>query len=445
MNKQFLPYLIALFFSILLTNTANSSSLDVISEYEGVKEYRLQNGMQILLKPSSTTEQVIVNLVYRHGSKHDPAGKEQINHIFEHYQLLNSEKKYRALKKVDASLRYIAKGLTTADFSYYRSKLNHQEHLLSVLDWESQRLATFQDDAELLAKAIEEVNQEAAEDKKNSSLVAFKSVLSEAMQNSVYQHAFDDKEHSTQSISLQDLRALWQRHYQPRYATLVIIGNFDLDQVRQTIADKFARLENREDSAIANSMQSQLQDLRKQRSGSAALPNTSSELWFSYQAPALTDHAYAYAELLCAMFEPKYAESRWQRSLKLSRLSLNSQCYIFPLQSQSVISFKLKPLNQASLVKLSKFFDQFEKKFASGINQADLHEAKAYKRDYYAELEKDPLRFAEALAPFIAANDWKKFYQLRDQLAASTLADTITNIRPWLNQSGRKLHYSPSQ
>lgn len=46
-----------------------------ITTVEGIKEYRLKNGLQVLLLPDQSQSNMIVNIVYLVGSKHEGYGE----------------------------------------------------------------------------------------------------------------------------------------------------------------------------------------------------------------------------------------------------------------------------------------------------------------------------------------------------------------------------------
>src|SRR5881398_2608995 len=56
----------------------------LVTSVEGVKEYRLNNGLQILLIPDAAINNVIVNVVYHVGSRNEGYGETGMAHLLEH-------------------------------------------------------------------------------------------------------------------------------------------------------------------------------------------------------------------------------------------------------------------------------------------------------------------------------------------------------------------------
>ena len=55
-----------------------------VRSIEGVTEYRLANGLQILLYPDQSSSTVNVNVTYKVGSRHESYGETGMAHMLEH-------------------------------------------------------------------------------------------------------------------------------------------------------------------------------------------------------------------------------------------------------------------------------------------------------------------------------------------------------------------------
>jgi zinc protease len=51
---------------------------------EGVTEYRLANGLQVLLYPDQSSSTVTINVTYKVGSRHESYGETGMAHLLEH-------------------------------------------------------------------------------------------------------------------------------------------------------------------------------------------------------------------------------------------------------------------------------------------------------------------------------------------------------------------------
>src|SRR5215472_13621341 len=55
-----------------------------ITSVEGITEYRLDNGLDVLLFPDNSKPTVTVNVTYMVGSRHEGAGETGMAHLLEH-------------------------------------------------------------------------------------------------------------------------------------------------------------------------------------------------------------------------------------------------------------------------------------------------------------------------------------------------------------------------
>ncbi|MEY2839111.1 MAG: hypothetical protein RJB60_1410, partial [Pseudomonadota bacterium] len=63
---------------------ASATSLQAITSVEGISEYRLPNGLQVLLIPDDSKPTTTVNVTYRVGSCHENYGETGMAHLLEH-------------------------------------------------------------------------------------------------------------------------------------------------------------------------------------------------------------------------------------------------------------------------------------------------------------------------------------------------------------------------
>ena len=67
-----------------------------VTSVEGVKEYALSNGLQILLIPDAAQTNVVVNVVYHVGSRQEGYGETGMAHLLEHMMFKPSRKRIMA-------------------------------------------------------------------------------------------------------------------------------------------------------------------------------------------------------------------------------------------------------------------------------------------------------------------------------------------------------------
>src|SRR5690625_3411174 len=112
----------------------------LITTVEGIKEYHLPNGLQILLIPDVSQSNVIVNIVYKVGSRHEGYGEKGMAHLLEH-MLFKSTKNIDDIKKVLTEKGGIANGTTFFDrTNYYEIFPSSDENLRWSIEMEADRM-----------------------------------------------------------------------------------------------------------------------------------------------------------------------------------------------------------------------------------------------------------------------------------------------------------------
>ena len=94
-----------LFFSAALFGQQSPVPLPAGVQYvttvEGISEYRLQNGLRVLLFPDPTKTNITVNLTYLVGSRHEDYGETGMAHLLEHLMFMGSKNHANIKKELD--------------------------------------------------------------------------------------------------------------------------------------------------------------------------------------------------------------------------------------------------------------------------------------------------------------------------------------------------------
>src|SRR5258706_9924790 len=81
-----------LIFVVLLTVLSFAQAPQKITAVEGITEYRLPNGLTVLLFPDQTKATITVNITYKVGSRHENYGETGMAHLLEHLMFKGSPK-----------------------------------------------------------------------------------------------------------------------------------------------------------------------------------------------------------------------------------------------------------------------------------------------------------------------------------------------------------------
>jgi len=81
-KKLLSVFILAVFVTSSATAVAKlPRGVEKLNSIEGITEYRLKNGLQVLLFPDPSQETITVNMTYRVGSKHENYGETGMAHL----------------------------------------------------------------------------------------------------------------------------------------------------------------------------------------------------------------------------------------------------------------------------------------------------------------------------------------------------------------------------
>src|SRR4051794_24374434 len=131
-----------------------------VTSVEGITEYRLGNGLKVLLYPDSSKATVTVNATYFVGSRHEGYGESGMAHLLEHMLFKGTEARpdiWGDLKNHGADFN----GSTWTDrTNYYETLQSTDENLRFAIEMEADRMVHSKVLAEDLAKEFSVVRNE---------------------------------------------------------------------------------------------------------------------------------------------------------------------------------------------------------------------------------------------------------------------------------------------
>jgi zinc protease len=112
-----------------------------ITSVEGITEYHLDNGLQVLLFPDNSKPTVTVNVTYLVGSRHEGYGETGMAHLLEHMMFKGTSGKHKEVM-VELSA-HGAQFNGTTDFdrtNYFETLTSSEDNLRWALDMEADRM-----------------------------------------------------------------------------------------------------------------------------------------------------------------------------------------------------------------------------------------------------------------------------------------------------------------
>lgn len=232
-----------LFVSALVT-TLLCGGLNVRAQNEiKFKEFKLDNGLNVIMHQDKTTPIVAVSVLYHVGSKNEDPERTGFAHFFEHLLFEGSENIGRGefMKKIQ-SIGGTLNAYTSNDQTYYYEVVP-SNYLETALYMESERMLHAKIDTVGVNTQREVVKEERRQRYENQP---YGTILPEVLKRSYHVHPYQwppigSMEHLN-SARLNQFMDFYKTFYVPNNAVLTIAGDIDYDQAEKWIRTYFAEI-----------------------------------------------------------------------------------------------------------------------------------------------------------------------------------------------------------
>jgi zinc protease len=229
---------------------APAASIERVTSVEGITEYRLDNGLQVLLFPDPSAATVTVNMTYLVGSVDEGQGETGMAHLLEHMLFLGTPRypdPDRELRDRGASFN----GTTSWERTNYFETLEATtENLDWALEFEADRMLNANVSQEDLDREMTVVRNEFERGENSPINVLYDRVLSTAYLWHGYGNSPIGSRSDIENVPIERLRAFYERHYQPDNAVLVVAGGIDEEETLELIAKHFGSIPRPERTLI---------------------------------------------------------------------------------------------------------------------------------------------------------------------------------------------------
>ncbi|MFO1303269.1 MAG: pitrilysin family protein [Burkholderiales bacterium] len=209
---------------------------------EGVTEYRLANGLTVLLFPDASQAKTTVNVTYRVGSAYENYGETGMAHLLEHLVFKGTPSRGNIMQEL-ARRGMSYNGSTGFDRTNYFESFNASDDNLDwALSMEADRMVNSYIRRSDLDTEMTVVRNEYENGENNPSLVLFGRMLSSAYQWHNYGHLPIGARSDIENVDIGRLQAFYKMYYQPDNAVLVIAGKFDPEKTLDLVAKYFGSI-----------------------------------------------------------------------------------------------------------------------------------------------------------------------------------------------------------
>src|ERR1700735_5904311 len=213
-----------------------------VRSIEGVTEYRLANGLQVLLYPDQSSSTVTINVTYKVGSRHESYGESEMAHLLEHMNFKGTPTHPKIMDEL--SSRGANANATTAydRTNYFETLPATPGNLEWALGFEADRMTHSLIAKKDLDTEMTVVRNEFEMGENNPAHVLSERVLETAYLWHNYGHPTIGARADIEGVPIERLQKFYHTYYQPDNAALIVTGKFDQQATLKYIEKVFGAI-----------------------------------------------------------------------------------------------------------------------------------------------------------------------------------------------------------
>jgi zinc protease len=417
------------------TSGSPAAAPEFVTSVEGVKEYRLANGLQVLLVPDPAQTNVIVNVVYHVGSRHEGYGETGMAHLLEH-MMFRPSKKFASIKQTIGNKGAFANGTTFYDRTDYFEILPASDsNLVWALDMESDRMVNSLMKNEDLQKEFTVVRNEFEAGENEPDRILQERVLSTMYLWHNYGKSTIGSKEDIERVPINSLAAFYRKYYQPDNATLIVGGKFDEKKTLGLIASYFGKIPRPTRVIMLPYTVEPPQDgeryVELRRNGDIPY------IAMGFHTPAYSDKDYVANDAVIEILTNDPA-GYFYKQLVETKLATKEYGWSLTSYDPGFTYFGLSVPKDKSLDSAkTAFLAAADALSTLTITQEDLDRAKNALKKQVSDMQNNTVNFSIGLAEIIGAGDWRLFYIYRDRVDQLTLADVQACLKKYYHSSNR--------
>jgi zinc protease len=413
------------------------SRLTKVTSVEGITEYRLDNGLRVLIFPDQSKPTVLVNITYLVGSRLEGYGETGMAHLLEHMLFKGTPSRpdiWKLLQDHGANFN----GTTWWDRTNYFEELPaSNENLDFALALEADRMVASKIAAEDLAKEFSVVRNEFEKTENQPDIVLEDKVMATAYQWHNYGKSTIGSRSDIERVPVENLRTFYKRFYQPDNAILIVAGKFDEKRAIDLTSKYFGALPRPARQLAQTWTVEPVQDGERQvtvrRSGDVPIVE------LAYHGVAGADPDKVAEDAIVDILTNK-PSGRLYKALVEKGLASEVSGTAYPMAEPGVIIFSAKAGKGGSDKKIREAMTSVIESF--GSSPITKNEIERWRASFFREFDlilTETAKTGVVLSEFAAMGDWRLLFLMRDRVKTTSAEDIARVAKSFLKPSNRTL------
>ncbi|MBN2574514.1 MAG: insulinase family protein [Deltaproteobacteria bacterium] len=416
---------------------ATTPKLVKVTSVEGITEYRLHNGLRVLIFPDQSKPTVLVNITYLVGSRLEGYGETGMAHLLEHMLFKGTPSRpdiWKLLQDHGAHFN----GTTWWDrTNYFEEMPASDENLEFALALEADRMVNSKIAAEDLAKEFQVVRNEFEKVENSPDIVLEDKMLATAYQWHNYGKSTIGSRSDIERVPIENLRAFYKRYYQPDNAILIVAGKFDEKRALELVGKYFGAIARPTRKLAPTWTVEPVQDGERQvtvrRAGDVAIVS------LVYHGVAGADPDKVAEDAIVDILTNK-PSGRLYKALVDKGIASEVNGVAYPMAEPGVMVFSAKVAKEGSAKEVRNVMIGIVESL--GESEIAKEEIERWRAGFFRDFDLTMSETAKAgvvLSEFAAMGDWRLLFLTRDRVRKTTANDVARVARAYLKPSNRTL------
>ncbi len=426
-------YLLLCLLSMSLPCMTQAQTL--VTSVEGISEYRLDNGLKVLLFPDASKQTITVNVTYLVGSRHESYGETGMAHLLEHL-LFKGTPKHPNIPAELTAHGARPNGTTWYDrTNYFETFAATEDNLRWALDLEADRMVNSFVAQKDLDTEMTVVRNEFESGENDPGSILEERIMSTAFLWHNYGNSTIGARTDLENVPIERLQAFYKTYYQPDNAILLVAGKFDQAKTLALIKEHFAGIQKPTRALPSLYTLDPTQDGEREvtlrRTGDVQLVGT------AYHVPSGAHPDFAALDILSEVLgdEPS---GRLYKALVESKQAANIYSYAYQLHDPGV-ALMFAEVRQGDSLSTARdtLIKTIEGLATHPPTQEEVERARATLLKQIELNLNDSASIGRTLSEWMGMGDWRLYFLHRDRLRMVTLADVQRAAAAYFKPSNR--------
>lgn len=441
-RRLFIAFLALTLFSAALVSAQTGSApalpkgIEKVTSVEGITEYRLGNGLKVLLFPDPSKETITVNATYLVGSRHEGYGETGMAHLLEHLVFKGSPRHLNIPKELtDHGAR--PNGSTWFDrTNYFETFRATGENLEWALDLESDRMVNSFIARKDLDSEMTVVRNEFEMGENNPLEVLMDKTLSASYEWHNYGKSTIGARADIENVPIDRLQAFYRNYYQPDNATLIVAGKIDEAATLKLVDKYFTPIPRPARKLFPTYTAEPTQD--GERGLTLRRVGDIQAVMAAYHVPAGSHQDFAAVIILNGVLSDAPA-GRLYKALVESKKAARVSGVPFQLKEPGVLWFRAEVRKENSVQEAKDVLLQTIDEVAgkSPATKEEVERIRTQSLKQFDLLFNNTERVALNLSEWEGMGDWRLLFLNRDRMRKVTLEDVNRVAATYLKPSNR--------